>query len=71
MEAKAFVLLTKIYSGLTEFKKDMNEFRKKANSRFDCIEGDLLLHENEHGKKLDALFDGYKQTYKKMEALED
>ncbi len=34
--------------------------------RMDSIEGIVLNIEQNHGQKLDALFDGYKQTYEKL-----
>ena len=64
MENKTFELLTKMYGEFT--------------SRFDKIETDIqglkkdvLRIENEHGNKLEALFDGYKQTYEKLDVIED
>jgi len=63
VEDKTFELLTKIYSEFT--------------SRFDKIEtdmqglrNDMLRIEQEHGSKLEALFDGYKRTYEKLDVIE-
>lgn len=64
MEDKTFELLSRMYGEFTEFRKETNE-------RLDKVEGHLTRLENEHGKKLDALFDGYKQTYEKLEAIEE
>ena len=58
--------MEKMYSEFINFKKDMTEFRKETNKRFDTVDGHIIRIENEHGKKLDALFDGYKQTYEKQ-----
>ncbi len=60
MEEKTFELLEKMY---VEF----SEFRKETNTRLDNVEGHITRIENEHGQKLDALFDGYKQTYEKLQ----
>ena len=67
MEDKTFELLTKMYSELTDFKKDMNEFRKETKDELQGLKKDVIRIENDHGKKLDALFDGYQQTYEKLQ----
>ncbi len=67
MEDKTFELLEKMYSDFTGLKKDMTKFRQETNTRLDKVEGHITRIENEHGKKLDALFDGYKQTYEKLQ----
>ncbi|NMA85099.1 MAG: hypothetical protein GX962_14695 [Epulopiscium sp.] len=66
-----FELMTKIYS-------DMQEGFKQVNKRIDDIESEIsgvkkvvINIENDHGKKLDSLFDGYKQTYEKLTHIED
>ncbi len=66
-EDKAFDLLAKMYNELTIFKSDMNEFRHETNKKLDAVDGHIIRIENEHDKKLDALFDGYKQTYEKLQ----
>lgn len=53
MDDKIFELLEKMYS---DIKK-----------RFDAVDGHIIRLENEHGHKLDALFDGYKQSYEKLQ----
>jgi len=67
VEDKTFELLTKMYSELTDFKKDMNEFRKETKDELQGLKKDVIRIENDHGKKLDALFDGYQQTYEKLQ----
>ena len=57
-EDKAFDLLAKMYNELTIFKSDMNEFRHETNKKLDAVDGHIIRIENEHDKKLDALFDG-------------
>jgi len=60
VEDKTFELLEKMY---VEF----SEFRKETNTRLDKVEGHIIRIENEHGQKLDALFDGYKHLHEKQE----
>jgi len=62
VEDKTFELLEKMY---VEF----SEFRKETNARFDKVEGHIIRIENEHGHKLDALFDGYKQLSEGQEEI--
>ena len=71
MEDKTFDLLTKMYG-------EFSEYRKESNSRFDNIEGGLSRLGNqvtalEHDLKKDisALYDGYKQTYEKLQDVEE
>ena len=63
--------LTKIYSELTEF-------RKETNARLDNVEGTVKSLGNKVTnlefslkKDISALYDGYKQTYEKLEVVED
>jgi len=59
MEDKIFDLLAKLYSDMTEqFKSVKDDIRGLKN--------DIIRIENDHGQKLDALFDGYKQLYEKQ-----
>ena len=65
MEDKAFELLTKLYSEFTDFRKEVNE---KLDQKAD--KSDIARIEHEHGSKLEAALDGYKQTYEKLETVE-
>lgn len=78
MEDKAFGLIEKMYNefsgfrkDMNGFRKDMNEFRKETKEDIQRLSNDVLRIENDHGNKLDALFDGYNQTYEKLEIIED
>jgi predicted RNase H-like nuclease (RuvC/YqgF family) len=71
VEDKTFELLTRMYGEFTEFRKDMNGFRKETKEDIRSLKNDVLRIENEHGSKLEALLDGYKQTYEKFDAIED
>jgi len=55
-----FELLTKIYGELTEFRKETKE-------DIQGLKNDVIRMEN----KMDGLYDGYKQTYEKLEVVED
>lgn len=71
MGDKTFQLLEKMYSELLEFKQETNDEFVKIDSRFDRIESHLLRIENNHGEKLDALFDGYEQNSDAIEEINE
>jgi hypothetical protein len=60
MDEQAFELLTKLYSKVENIDK-----------RVGSIEKIVAKIENHHGHKLEALFDGYKQTYEKVCSVEN
>ncbi|MGE5633324.1 MAG: hypothetical protein ACM3TR_19855 [Caulobacteraceae bacterium] len=62
MEDKTFELLTKMYCEFTEFKNSANEKLSKLHK-------DVLRMEQDHGNKLQVLFDGYMQHDRKLEAI--
>ncbi|HCS75774.1 MAG TPA: hypothetical protein DIW17_18120 [Clostridiales bacterium] len=62
-EEMIFELMTKMYN------KMQNGF-KIVNERLDKVEKSVINIENDHGKKLDALFDGYVQNSKKLTRIE-
>ena len=71
MEDKTFELLTQMYS-------EMNKRFSEVNKRFDGVDekldgkadkADIVRLENEHGKKLDALMDGYQQLAEGQEEI--
>ena len=73
MEDKTFELLTQMYS-------EMNKRFSEVNKRFDGVDekldgkadkADIVRLENEHGKKLDALMDGYQQLAEGQEEIVD
>ena len=68
---ETFELLAKVYGELTEF-------RKETNTRLDNVEGTVKTLGNQITslefdlkKDISALYDGYKQTYEKLEVIED
>lgn len=62
MEDKIFDLLAKLHSDMTEQFKSVKEDIKG-------LKNDIIRMENNHGKKLDALFDGYKQLSEGQEEV--
>jgi len=60
VEDKTFELLEKMYA-------EFSEFRKETKIELQGLKNDIVRIENEHGQKLDALFDGYKQLHDKQE----
>lgn len=76
MEDKTFELLEKMYSEFVQFRQETNDKFDGINNRFDGtdsrfdgvdsrldkVEGRLINIENDHGRKLDLLLDGYKQN---------
>lgn len=44
---------------------------KDLRSEVKDIKNKVTIIEQEHGKKLDALFDGYKLTYEKLQKIEE
>ena len=64
MEDKAFELIEKLYIEFTGFRKETRE-------RFDGVDQKLTFIEQNHGKKLQALFDGYKQHSDQLDRIEE
>lgn len=62
MEDKIFELMEKMYS---DINKRFDILESKLDKKADKT--DIVRMENDHGKKLDALFDGYKQTHEKLQ----
>jgi predicted phage-related endonuclease len=67
MEDKTFELLSKLYG-------EFSEFRKETNTRLNSLENGQKkiesLIENDVKEDIKALYDGYKQTYEKLESVE-
>ncbi len=60
---KLFELMTKMYD-------KMQEGFKEVNNRLDKVEKTVIHIENDHGNKLEALFDGHKQNSDKLDRIE-
>lgn len=74
---KLFELMEKMYSNLKgsqekllaeiqDIKKDV----KTNNEKIESVEKTVLRIEQNHGKKLEALFDGYKQNAEQLNNIE-
>lgn len=64
MEDKIFELLEKMYA---DIKGELNDIKTELSKKADKT--DIVRIENEHGKKLDVLFDGYKQLAEGQEEI--
>ncbi len=66
--------MTKIYSDLdgkiVNINKEMQEGFKEIREEIKGTKDKVIIIEQEHGKKLDALFDGYKQNSEKLDRIE-
>ncbi len=72
-EEKIFNLLEKVYIDLQETKDRLGNVengQKSITNRLSSIENTVVRIENDHGQKLDALFDGYKQNSEKLDRIE-
>jgi len=63
LEDKTFELLSKLYG-------EFSEFRKETKEDIQGLKSDIVRIENKLDTNSKALFDGYKQTYEKLESLE-
>lgn len=71
MEDKTFEMMEKLYVEFTGFRKETRERFDGVNQRFDGIDRKLAFIEQDHGKKLQALFDGYKQHSDQLDRIEE
>ncbi len=58
-------------SDMIGLRTDMQKGFNQVNERIDKVEKTVLKIEQEHGEKLSALFDGYKQNSEKLECLDE
>lgn len=78
---KMFNLMEKMYSEFTEFKSEVKGIKSEVtgiNSKVNDLKTEVsdikktvIKIENDHGQKLDALFDGYKQNSEKLNKIEE
>lgn len=78
MEDKTFELIEKMY---VEMKNGFNQVNQRINgieediqdvkSKLSNVEKTVLNIEQDHGKKLQALFDGYKQHSDQLDRVEE
>jgi uncharacterized protein YoxC len=77
---KLFELMEKMYIELQGIKKNVDGLDKKVDNldkkvddldrKVDDLDKTVLHMEQEHGKKLEALFDGYKQNSEQLNRIE-
>ncbi len=74
---KMFELMTQMYSEMQNgFKNIENRFEgiegrlESVEGRLESVENTLFRIEQDHGNKLEALFDGYKQNAEKLNRIE-
>ncbi|HEY5560553.1 MAG TPA: hypothetical protein VIK72_02145 [Clostridiaceae bacterium] len=63
---KLLDLMEKMYGELQGIKKEVSFNTEKIDS----VAKVVARIENDHGNKLEALFDGYKQNYEKLSRIE-
>jgi len=65
-----FEFMTKIYGEMQEGFTEINSRINKLESEMRETKNKVIIIEQEHGKKLDTLFDGYKQNSDKLDRIE-
>lgn len=78
MGDKTFELMEKLYGEFAGFRKETRDrfdgIDKRLDGmdeRFNGIDKRLAFIEQDHGKKLQALFDGYKQHSDQLDRIEE
>ncbi|UZW13237.1 hypothetical protein OSC52_15475 [Clostridium pasteurianum] len=66
---KIFDLITKMYADLKNEIGGVKNELGEVKTRLGNVEKTVIKIEDEHGKKLGALFDGYKQNSEKLEEI--
>lgn len=69
-EDKLFELMSKMYGEMQDGFKEVNKRIDGADNEINGIKKIVINIENDHGRKLDALFDGYKQNHEKLTRIE-
>lgn len=74
-EDKLFELMSKMYGEMqNEFGKirsEMHDGFKEVKERLDSVEKTVINIENNHGQKLEALFDGNTQLNSQLDRIEN
>ena len=68
---KLFDLMTKMYADLKAGQDDLKKEVKSNTENINELNKTVLHIEQDHGRKLDALFDGYKQNSEKLTRIEE
>ena len=67
---KLFEFMTKMYSEMQEGFNKVNTELSEVKTRLTSVENIVTRIEHDHGQKLQALFDGYKQHTDQLERIE-
>ena len=70
---KIYNLLEKVYIELQATKTDVSHIQSELGelkTEIETVKGAVIRIEHEHGHKLGALFDGYKQNSEKLDRIE-
>ncbi|PRR77643.1 hypothetical protein CLLI_22070 [Clostridium liquoris] len=67
---KIFDLMEKMYADLKDGQDNLKKGQDDLSSRLANVEKTVIKIENEHGEKLNALFDGYKQNSEQLNRIE-
>lgn len=59
-----------MHQGFKEVYKEMSQGFEKVNLELQEVKNTVIRIENDHGQKLSALFDGYKQNSNKLGRME-
>lgn len=66
-----FELMSKMYGEMQEGFREVKGRLDKVEGRLDRVEKTVFHIEDDHGKKLQALFDGHTQLNSKLERIEN
>lgn len=66
-----FELMSKMYGEMQEGFREVKGRLDKVEGRLDRVEKTVLHIEDDHGKKLQALFDGHTQLNSQLERIEN
>ncbi len=59
-----------LFEFMTKMYGEMQEGFKEVKTEIEETKNRVIIIEQEHGKKLDTLFDGYKQNADKLDRIE-
>jgi hypothetical protein len=69
-EEKIFNLLEKMYVEFNKRFKSIDKRFENVEAELSTVKATVVNIENDHGQKLDALFDGYKLNSEKLDRIE-
>lgn len=66
-----FDLMSKMYGEMQQGFKEVKERLDKVEGELECVKKTVIHIEDDHGKKLQALFDGHTQLNSQLERIEN